>query len=470
FETPEVSPQYREGAFYNGQRLCIHDFESPQPLDPSYIGPVHAAPAGSAHVEDLLTYPAPFSGNVSTEAVVVPLGTEREAELRFGTGRFRNFSPYSYLSLRLGKPVLKLPGGKEADCQHADPGDLSVRVVLTDSDDQQHEVETTDYQRVADADIHWYPGGFGGIPSCQGNVYLTTVRIPLLDFWQGGVDPYGVKEVALYFDRVLDDGYVHEVLVDSVELTINDLDPHCGNGVVESPEVCDLVPPAGQSCLDYGFVAGDLACSSACLPDTSGCIAPVCGNGVVERDEECDDGNLSPYDECNPDCTACPPGEPLCRCLGSEPGEEDPNLPFDGVLGDGTYCNDDVLYEGLNRCVQMVGGKQACIPCTVSNGPFYPCDPYDDSCFAGFDGAFATDISSPNAPGDAWMTCTFGLKDPNAPGGLDPALTFGYCFAEGETESQGGAPPWFLDWYCQRWYEDAVFQFDPGLGNLCILP
>lgn len=28
----------------------------------------------------------------------------------------------------------------------------------------------------------------------------------------------------------------------------------------------------------------------------------VCGDGVLDEGEECDDGNLSPFDGCSPDC------------------------------------------------------------------------------------------------------------------------------------------------------------------------
>ncbi|MEM7584515.1 MAG: hypothetical protein AAF560_14090 [Acidobacteriota bacterium] len=470
FEPVEAFTQYREGTEYNGERLRVHDFEPPQPLDPSHIGSVNEGPMGSARVEDLLGFYDPYAHRVSTHAAVSTLGSDRESSLSFTTGNYTDFSPYAFLSVRLGKVILKTPGDTEADCEHVAPGDLTVAVSLQDWTQTSHEVLSSDYQRITDADLYWGPGGFGADPGCNGKQYLTTLRIPLLDFWQGGVNPNGVSLITLRFGTVPQDGYVHEVMVDSVELTRNDIDPYCGNDVTEGDEVCDNFPPVGESCLDYGYIGGDLGCSSACLPDFSNCIEAVCGNGMVEGDEECDDGNLSPYDDCNPDCTLCPPGEPLCRCLGSEPGEEDPSLPFNGVLGDGTYCNDDVLLGGLNRCVEMVGGAQACIPCMMDNGPFCPCDAFNDSCFANYDGAFDSDVTSPNPPPDADMQCSFSLKDPDAPGGLDPALNQGYCFANGATENQGGAPPWFQEWYCQSWHPQAMPQFDVGLGELCILP
>ncbi|MDY0004968.1 MAG: DUF4215 domain-containing protein, partial [Polyangia bacterium] len=46
----------------------------------------------------------------------------------------------------------------------------------------------------------------------------------------------------------------------------------CGNGLLDHPEErCDGAPPAGETCLDYGFDGGALGCSYLCLPDFGGC-------------------------------------------------------------------------------------------------------------------------------------------------------------------------------------------------------
>src|SRR5262249_6917946 len=42
-------------------------------------------------------------------------------------------------------------------------------------------------------------------------------------------------------------------------------------GRLDPGELCDGAPPAGQSCLDYGFDAGRLACSSTCGLSLAGC-------------------------------------------------------------------------------------------------------------------------------------------------------------------------------------------------------
>src|SRR5262245_53705725 len=45
----------------------------------------------------------------------------------------------------------------------------------------------------------------------------------------------------------------------------------CGDGDVVGLESCDSAPPAGQSCLDYGFDRGVLGCSNICAPAFEGC-------------------------------------------------------------------------------------------------------------------------------------------------------------------------------------------------------
>jgi len=72
--------------------------------------------------------------------------------------------------------------------------------------------------------------------------------------------------------------------------------PVCGDNVVQSPEVCDGTDLAGETCVSQGFSGGGtLACNGSCTGfDTSGCIAggPVCGNGIIETGEVCDGANL----------------------------------------------------------------------------------------------------------------------------------------------------------------------------------
>ncbi len=68
--------------------------------------------------------------------------------------------------------------------------------------------------------------------------------------------------------------------------------PRCGDGIVDSGEVCD----------DGNSLDGD-GCSHSCLSDES------CGNGIVDIPvgESCDDGNTLDGDQCRADCVT-----PLC--------------------------------------------------------------------------------------------------------------------------------------------------------------
>jgi len=76
----------------------------------------------------------------------------------------------------------------------------------------------------------------------------------------------------------------------------------CGNRVVEYPEVCDGTNLAGDDCTTVGggFTGGTLACSSACDDfDTSGCTTSgdVCGDGAASGTEICDGADLQ-FNDC----------------------------------------------------------------------------------------------------------------------------------------------------------------------------
>ncbi|MFH2010352.1 MAG: hypothetical protein ABI333_27385, partial [bacterium] len=95
----------------------------------------------------------------------------------------------------------------------------------------------------------------------------------------------------------------------------------CGNGVVDLGETCDGANLAGQDCstLGLGFTGGALACNPGCNDfDTTGCTGgPSCGDGSVDTPEVCDGANLDGQDcttlglgftggtlACNASCTA----------------------------------------------------------------------------------------------------------------------------------------------------------------------
>lgn len=51
--------------------------------------------------------------------------------------------------------------------------------------------------------------------------------------------------------------------------------PSCGDGVVDSDEQCDGADLDGQTCVSLQHAAGDLACTTGCTFDESGCLNPV---------------------------------------------------------------------------------------------------------------------------------------------------------------------------------------------------
>ena len=76
----------------------------------------------------------------------------------------------------------------------------------------------------------------------------------------------------------------------------------CGDGVVQSDELCDGNAFAGQTCASLGFDAGTLYCTDACRLDLERCEISTCGNGRVEAGESCDDGNRTSGDGCSRAC------------------------------------------------------------------------------------------------------------------------------------------------------------------------
>ena len=70
-------------------------------------------------------------------------------------------------------------------------------------------------------------------------------------------------------------------------------DPVCGNGVVETGELCDGADFAGMTCASYGQPEGELACTDQCTMDLSGCRElDVCGDGIRDAGEACEDDDF----------------------------------------------------------------------------------------------------------------------------------------------------------------------------------
>jgi len=70
------------------------------------------------------------------------------------------------------------------------------------------------------------------------------------------------------------------------------VDPICGNGVLESGEICDGDQFGEATFTTEGFEKGPLACTATCALDTTSCIPRGCGDGVARDGEPCDGEDL----------------------------------------------------------------------------------------------------------------------------------------------------------------------------------
>ncbi len=133
----------------------------------------------------------------------------------------------------------------------------------------------------------------------------------------------------------------------------------CGDGILQTGEVCDGNDLAGQSCTNLEFYGGNLACRADCSGfDTSGCTG-MCGDGVRQaQHEECEGADLSGKN---------------CMDLGFYGGELmcAPDCSFDvsncvGACGDGTVqvehesCDGNDLAGQTRVDMGFYGGTLAC--------------------------------------------------------------------------------------------------------------
>jgi fibro-slime domain-containing protein len=170
----------------------------------------------------------------------------------------------------------------------------------------------------------------------------------------------------------------------------------CGNGKLDAGETCD----------DSNFYSGD-GCSSKCLTETDYTCAAVgqscvytpppppahCGNGKIETGELCDDGNLQGGDGCSSSCQL----EAGWKCTA-------PNIPCvakqcgDGILAGTEQCDDhfvDNAHGCSSTCTIMPnavcpanGGT--CVPMVCGDGKVTGTETCDSGLNDGKHGCSAT--------------------------------------------------------------------------------
>ncbi len=158
-------------------------------------------------------------------------------------------------------------------------------------------------------------------------------------------------------------------------------DSVCGNGVLESGELCD----------DKNTKDGD-GCSADCLTQDEhyDCSKPgepcvdlvVCGDGLLEDTEACDDGNLVDGDGCAADCSAVEGGFVCPR-----PGKDCVALPDcgNGERERGEACDDGNIddNDGCSSTCQLEAGffcapGMPCKPLKCGDGVRTPDEQCDD--------------------------------------------------------------------------------------------
>ncbi len=166
---------------------------------------------------------------------------------------------------------------------------------------------------------------------------------------------------------------------------------NCGDGSIQGIEQCDGADLGGASCTTRGFTMGTLACSSGCTYDTSGCSSAACGNGVLESGELCDDGNATTGDGCTScavdsgfTCVGTPSScSAICGDGMIRGGEE-----CDGASLGGASCTSRGFTGGTLTCSSCRFNESACTTTSCGNSTIEPSagEECDDGNTVSFDG------------------------------------------------------------------------------------
>ncbi|MBC8070776.1 MAG: hypothetical protein IAG13_20790 [Deltaproteobacteria bacterium] len=211
----------------------------------------------------------------------------------------------------------------------------------------------------------------------------------------------------------------------------------CGNGSIEPFEDCEADDLAGQDCVGIGFTEGELACSGACLFDTSACITTLGCNddGACSDDDDCvcsdcdEAGFCGPFN-CNFD-DVCNPFAEGCACTDCYPHPE---------CADNPQCGNDSI-EGAEECESADLAGQDCVGLGFTGGVL-ACS---DTC--AFDTGACTVpgewTCNPGFFADSACDCGCGIVDPDcADASVDVCV---FCNDEGSCDEDGSMCPGDID-------------------------
>jgi cysteine-rich repeat protein len=146
-------------------------------------------------------------------------------------------------------------------------------------------------------------------------------------------------------------------------------DPVCGDGIVETPEECDL---------------GDL--NGTGMYCAEGCTTNTCGDGYVGPGEACDDGNQSNEDLCTTECGPTSCGDGVVQ--GNEECDDGRQNATDGACLPSCVaasCGDAFIYERLEICDGNNVARATCESQGLDGGELLcasDCQGYDtSSCY-----------------------------------------------------------------------------------------